>query len=153
MKLFKKFCRCEWRTRGLLHCNSGSQRDWPISNVSPVAAEYFNSCLTLFTIRGTALLVNSSVQLIFSCPHFKSSFWLSMLMWCSVSSSGNERRRLLPERLFAALLCCLEDDNHRVRCAAAIALYALNRPSLKVIVSMVSSAETWFRTFRMKTIF
>jgi len=45
---------------------------------------------------------------------------------------GATQRRLLPEQLFAALQCCLDDDSHRVKRAAAIALYALNRPDFKV---------------------
>lgn len=34
----------------------------------------------------------------------------------------------IPEKLFVALECLLEDSNDRVRCAAAISLYSLNRP-------------------------
>jgi len=42
--------------------------------------------------------------------------------------------KLLPERLFVALECCLDDGHERVRRAAAIALYILSRPSEKVHV-------------------
>lgn len=34
----------------------------------------------------------------------------------------------IPEKIFVALECLLEDSNDRVRCAAAISLYSLNRP-------------------------
>lgn len=40
--------------------------------------------------------------------------------------------KLLPENLFVALNCCLDDLNDRVAMAAAIALYTLERPNEKV---------------------
>ena len=40
--------------------------------------------------------------------------------------------KLLPENLFVALECCLEDEHDRVQRAAAIALYTLEKPVLKV---------------------
>jgi len=55
---------------------------------------------------------------------------------CSLDDASH--RSLLPERLFAALLCCLDDGNHRVKRAAAIALYALNRPNSKVVLGAVN---------------
>ena len=39
---------------------------------------------------------------------------------------------LLPEDLFTALDCCLDDTNKNVKLAAAIALYALERPNDRV---------------------
>lgn len=41
----------------------------------------------------------------------------------------------IPEKLFVALECLLEDSNDRVRCAAAISLYSLNRPCDQVILT------------------
>ena len=41
--------------------------------------------------------------------------------------------RMLPEQLFAALECCLDDDEQQVQRAAAIALYSLEKPTLKVL--------------------
>jgi hypothetical protein len=43
--------------------------------------------------------------------------------------------KLLPENLFVALDCCLEDKHERVALAAAIALYTLERPNEKVTIS------------------
>ncbi|XP_052099876.1 HEAT repeat-containing protein 4-like isoform X2 [Mytilus californianus] len=40
----------------------------------------------------------------------------------------NPYSRSIPEKLYVALECLLEDSNDRVRCAAAITLYSLNRP-------------------------
>lgn len=40
--------------------------------------------------------------------------------------------KLLPEELFVALECCLEDEHENVQRAAAIALYTLERPVPKV---------------------
>jgi len=48
------------------------------------------------------------------------------------SLDGASEQPLLPGRLFAALLCCLDDENHRVKRATAVALYAVNRPNSKV---------------------
>ena len=40
--------------------------------------------------------------------------------------------KLLPENLFVALECCLDDAHEQVSLAAAIALYSLERPVKKV---------------------
>ena len=40
--------------------------------------------------------------------------------------------KLLPEELFVALECCLDDANDQVTRAAAITLYTLERPLPKV---------------------
>ena len=40
--------------------------------------------------------------------------------------------KLLPENLFLAVECCLDDKHERVALAAAIALYTLERPTTKV---------------------
>ena len=40
--------------------------------------------------------------------------------------------KLLPENLFVALECCLDDPHEQVALAAAIALYSLERPVKKV---------------------
>lgn len=40
--------------------------------------------------------------------------------------------KLLPEELFTALRCCLEDTHQQVCMAAAIALYTLEKPNDKV---------------------
>lgn len=42
--------------------------------------------------------------------------------------SRTESQRLLPEELYVALELCLRDENERVRTAAAIVLYSLERP-------------------------
>lgn len=55
--------------------------------------------------------------------------------------------KLLPDRLFVALECCLDDEHDRVRRSAAIALYVLNRPSDKVIES---SRRTQLCAIRLK---
>ncbi|KAK2176194.1 hypothetical protein NP493_676g00001 [Ridgeia piscesae] len=46
--------------------------------------------------------------------------------------------KLLPEELFVALECCLDDQNDQVKRAAAITLYTLERP--------VPKAETMLRS-------
>jgi len=77
-------------------------------------------------------------HLCFACmprrlPRTVLSLEQGLAVWlCLCSLDGASRRKLLPERLFAVLLCCLDDENHRVKRAAAIALYALNRPNYKV---------------------
>ena len=40
--------------------------------------------------------------------------------------------KLLPENLFVALECCLDDSDDMVQLASAIALYSLQRPVEKV---------------------
>ena len=42
--------------------------------------------------------------------------------------NDNPYSKNIPEKIFVALECLLEDSNDRVRCAAAISLYSLNRP-------------------------
>ena len=44
----------------------------------------------------------------------------------------DEHSEALPERLFVALECLLDDHIDKVRKAAAITLYSLSRPSKKV---------------------
>ena len=44
--------------------------------------------------------------------------------------------KLLPENLFVALECCLDDAHEQVSLAAAIALYSLERPVKKVLARM-----------------
>ncbi len=39
---------------------------------------------------------------------------------------------MLPDELFVALECCLDDEHEQVKRAAAIALYTLERPVDKV---------------------
>jgi len=41
-------------------------------------------------------------------------------------------RKLLPEQLYIALECCLNDEHAVVKRAASIALYVLQRPAAKV---------------------
>lgn len=48
--------------------------------------------------------------------------------------SLNNPYHTIPEKLFVALECLLEDSNDRVRCAAAISLYSLNRPCDQVML-------------------
>ena len=43
--------------------------------------------------------------------------------------------KLLPEELFVALECCLDDQNDQVKRAAAITLYTLERPVPKVTLN------------------
>ena len=45
--------------------------------------------------------------------------------------------KLLPENLFVALECCLDDPHEQVALAAAIALYSLERPVKKVLVGLI----------------
>ena len=45
--------------------------------------------------------------------------------------------KLLPENLFVALECCLDDADDMVRLASAIALYSLERPVEKVCCVLV----------------
>lgn len=40
--------------------------------------------------------------------------------------------KLLPDEMFVALECCLDDEHEQVRRAAAVALYTLERPVEKV---------------------
>ena len=49
----------------------------------------------------------------------------------SCNESGSEQK-LLPEQLYIALECCLDDQCAVVRRAASIALYVLRRPVAKV---------------------
>ena len=49
--------------------------------------------------------------------------------------------RLLPEKLFVALECLLDDDHEDVYHAAAIALYTLQRPGKKVQLENNSSIK------------
>lgn len=62
----------------------------------------------------------------------------------------NPYSRNIPEKLYVALECLLEDSNDRVRCAAAITLYSLNRPCDKVmngsfICSILKQSLRFFR--------
>ena len=47
--------------------------------------------------------------------------------------------KLLPEELFVALECCLDDLSDQVKRAAAITLYTLERPIPKVIFQLLQS--------------
>lgn len=47
----------------------------------------------------------------------------------------------LPEKLFVALECLLDDKVDRVKLAAAITLFSLNRPCEKVDISYTSAIQ------------
>ena len=46
--------------------------------------------------------------------------------------------RLLPVELFVGLECCLDDEHARVKRAAAIALYTLEKPVPKVSIHPIT---------------
>ena len=52
---------------------------------------------------------------------------------CQLDESKDPNQaKLLPEELFVALECCLDDKHEQVQRAAAFALYTLERPVAKV---------------------
>ena len=65
------------------------------------------------------------------------------------SLNPSDRLRLLPEKLFVALQCCLDDKHEKVRMAAAIALFTLERPCaqadkiLRATLKQQKSVDRW----------